>query len=715
MQRSWCHSVPSRLLLFFITCFTSLSHATVLQALAIEQVPYVITKTNSHNNTFRTGYMIEYMRRVAKELNLTLNYTTWPPSDYNGAVEVVAAGRYDIAIGDISVTYSRSQIVDFTTYTYFDGYSIAVLPSSDVKFTVEKLFRFRNPFTLTVWVLIIVCVFILAASIWLYNQIPLSWSTTPYSSTTAERLYYLTWTPMSSWDALWFAFFQTTPSGGPVTIPQGRWVTVVGSFLFWILVAQYGAELTSLLAFDTFPTTSITGIEYLKKHNNTVAALASAYSVEVGTRLGLNVIEYPTPDAQWEALLAHEVEGVLSPSGAVVALQYAPPYCDVMTVADFAKHPWAWPVGKNASHLLPQINMAMLKLQEQGVPLELQKAWITQHSLCPPVRHIVSSGTLTTAGGILIVFPLLLFIVLVRILFRWAFFNFRQHYWKRRNNQNRKNFLLSPDDVEMEDIVPHPPTTNGHGNGVSVPPTQPNSTQDSQLSTRSASSSNSSQSSPATIIPTTGEDSPKPKINSDDLYPQNNNCTSVASVDRHDANSATKQVDTNTSRQQNQQRKRLTIGSARGKRKDVSDELTTLTKTAYLASTRSIVGRSAQQSNKQWSNNMETALGEQKHWFTVMQNIQTHLTRRSGTSNLSLAKNMQNENGAGHTPDPLQPEALSERTATVVDVHQPPMSELSRAFSVKRVVQSLMQFQPTQEEREKVILAEQQKHSQPLF
>lgn len=78
------------------------------------------------------GLTISYWRLIAKEIGLDYEFVNTNKT-FDGSVEAVGAGEYDVLVGPLSVTYDRSKIVDYSR-PYFVNHVGMVLENKPPKF-----------------------------------------------------------------------------------------------------------------------------------------------------------------------------------------------------------------------------------------------------------------------------------------------------------------------------------------------------------------------------------------------------------------------------------------------------------------------------------------------------------------------------------------------------------------------------------------------------
>jgi ABC-type amino acid transport substrate-binding protein len=105
------------------------------------------------------GYCIELIQKIAQ--NLQFNYKLQVVADgkngnfdpnineWNGLIGEVMKGRADLAIADLTITYDRKKVVDFTNPFMNLGIGILFVKPTPKE---KNLFSFLDPFTTSVWV-----------------------------------------------------------------------------------------------------------------------------------------------------------------------------------------------------------------------------------------------------------------------------------------------------------------------------------------------------------------------------------------------------------------------------------------------------------------------------------------------------------------------------------------------------------------------------------
>lgn len=125
---------------------------------SLQSNPYVMRKDSaaklSGNNQFE-GYAIDLIHEISMILGFNFTFRLVPDGRYgslnkmtgewDGMVRELLEQRADLAIGDLTITYEREQVVDFTMP--FMNLGISVLYRKPIK-QPPNLFSFLSPLSL---------------------------------------------------------------------------------------------------------------------------------------------------------------------------------------------------------------------------------------------------------------------------------------------------------------------------------------------------------------------------------------------------------------------------------------------------------------------------------------------------------------------------------------------------------------------------------------
>ncbi|XP_064649607.1 glutamate receptor 4-like [Lineus longissimus] len=160
----------------------------VLKVTSILSAPFLMKSSDPKNilegNDRYSGYIKDLLDMITGHLNI--NYTIQLVADgrygalqagngtmiWNGMVRELIKGRADVAASDLTMSYMRRQVVDFTT-PYMSLGIVLLMNKRDVTSMVEDgigdIF-FLRPFSYSVWVCLVVAAVVITALFYLINR-----------------------------------------------------------------------------------------------------------------------------------------------------------------------------------------------------------------------------------------------------------------------------------------------------------------------------------------------------------------------------------------------------------------------------------------------------------------------------------------------------------------------------------------------------------------
>ncbi|XP_046651122.1 glutamate receptor 1-like [Daphnia pulicaria] len=132
----------------------------------IHAPPYIIIEHTGRNISHVNGFVHQIVSWLAEKHQFTFEYVGPPDGAYgafvngswNGMVGMVIAGEIDIIAASLSVTYPRSQVVDFT-FAFSEDPTSILIPYPQLDSTISGIVK---PFQYEVWIGIILSMFIVA-------------------------------------------------------------------------------------------------------------------------------------------------------------------------------------------------------------------------------------------------------------------------------------------------------------------------------------------------------------------------------------------------------------------------------------------------------------------------------------------------------------------------------------------------------------------------
>ena len=153
-----------------------------LRVLTAFNKPYAMLKNSSRElfgNDRYEGYVIDLIQELSKTLNFKYEIIIFPSLQYgtcgpeqefgcNGMLGNVTRGDVDMAVVDLTITAERQGSVDFSLPFMNTGIGVLYF-----KITKEKisLFSFMNPFSLSVWICLVLLTSLAALSLHVMGRI----------------------------------------------------------------------------------------------------------------------------------------------------------------------------------------------------------------------------------------------------------------------------------------------------------------------------------------------------------------------------------------------------------------------------------------------------------------------------------------------------------------------------------------------------------------
>ncbi|UJR16678.1 hypothetical protein I4U23_003578 [Adineta vaga] len=407
-----------------------------LRICTIESMPFTMrTDIIENNQTKLIGYIPDLLDLLQADTKFT-PIITYPSKNqtYGGLILAVANKICDIAIGDITVTAKRREIVDFSSSIFDNSMRIIIRQSTSVNL---NLFSYLKPFSLSLWLALLACV--------VYSGILFCLLERQDNEEFHNR-------SIISSGALsaWFAFGQLMGYGVDfdVQTAAGRLLTAGLYVLSIVLVATYTANLASdlTLAKSKDIISSIDDIRNGKIAYSRFGVLVDSSAEEYYLREISDGIRnyYPlkTLDDIYQSLLNNQIDASMFDIG---TLEYSTSnmYCNLTLVgSDFAASAFAIVYPKHWLYA-QDLDIAILALRETGVLDDLKRKWF-QKSICQSLSSIDESTSigLIQMSGLFLTFAVIS--ILSTILFLW-----------------QKRFII-------KDIVTQRSRRNNHSNIVNI-------------------------------------------------------------------------------------------------------------------------------------------------------------------------------------------------------------------------------------------------------
>ncbi|KAH0976320.1 hypothetical protein GBA52_026039 [Prunus armeniaca] len=237
-----------------------------------------VTYGPSSHTTTVAGYCIEVFEAVMKTLPYAVSYQFIPFATPNGEsagtydelVNQVFLGKYDVAVGDISIRANRALYVDFTLPYTESGMSM-IVPIKDNN-NPRNTWVFLKPLTWDLWVTS-GCFFVfIGFVVWvLEHRINEDFRGPPHHQVGTSLWF--------SFSTMFFAQRERVESN------LARFVVIIWCFVVLILIQSYTASLTSFLTVQQLQPT-VTDVNLLMKNGDNVGYQVNSFVYETLKQVG---------------------------------------------------------------------------------------------------------------------------------------------------------------------------------------------------------------------------------------------------------------------------------------------------------------------------------------------------------------------------------------------------------------------------------------------
>ncbi|XP_040152491.1 glutamate [NMDA] receptor subunit 1 [Anopheles arabiensis] len=344
------------------------------------------------------GYCIDLLKALAQRINFTYDLALSPDGqfghyqlknhttgigttvkkEWNGLIGELVAERADLIVAPLTINPERAEFIEFSKPFKYQGITILEKKPS----RSSTLVSFLQPFSNTLWILVMVSVHVVALVLYLLDRFSpfgrFKLSTTDGTEEDALNL--------SS--AIWFAWGVLLNSGIGEGTPRSFSARVLG--MVWagfamIIVASYTANLAAFLVLER-PKTKLTGINDARLRNtmeNLTCATVKGSSVDMYFRRQVELSNmYRTMEANNYDTAEQAIQDVKD--GKLMAfiwdssrLEYeASKDCELVTAGElFGRSGYGVGLQKG-SPWTDAVTLAILDFHESGFMESLDKEWI---------------------------------------------------------------------------------------------------------------------------------------------------------------------------------------------------------------------------------------------------------------------------------------------------------------------------------------------------
>ncbi|XP_047422504.1 glutamate receptor 2 isoform X6 [Sciurus carolinensis] len=379
---------------------SGLENKTVVVTTILES-PYVMMKKNHEmleGNERYEGYCVDLAAEIAKHCGFKYKLTIVGDGKYgardadtkiwNGMVGELVYGKADIAIAPLTITLVREEVIDFSKPFMSLGISIMIKKPQKSK---PGVFSFLDPLAYEIWMCIVFAYIGVSVVLFLVSRFsPYEWHTEEFEDGRETQTSEST-NEFGIFNSLWFslgAFMQQGCDISPRSL-SGRIVGGVWWFFTLIIISSYTANLAAFLTVERMVSPIESAEDLSKQTEIAYGTLDSGSTKEFFRRSKIAVF-----DKMWTYMRSAEpsvfvrttAEGVarvrkskgkyayLLESTMNEYIEQRKP-CDTMKVGgnlDSKGYGIATPKG---SSLRNAVNLAVLKLNEQGLLDKLKNKW----------------------------------------------------------------------------------------------------------------------------------------------------------------------------------------------------------------------------------------------------------------------------------------------------------------------------------------------------
>uniref|UniRef100_A0A674MMV4 Glutamate receptor n=1 Tax=Takifugu rubripes TaxID=31033 RepID=A0A674MMV4_TAKRU len=368
----------------------------------IMEAPYVMYKKNymqMDGNDRYEGYCVDLASEIAKHVGIRYKLSIVPDGKYgardpetktwNGMVGELVYGRADIAVAPLTITLVREEVIDFSKPFMSLGISIMIKKPQKSK---PGVFSFLDPLAYEIWMCIVFAYIGVSVVLFLVSRFsPYEWHLDENDEFKDPQSPPDPPNDFGIFNSLWFslgAFMQQGCDISPRSL-SGRIVGGVWWFFTLIIISSYTANLAAFLTVERMVSPIESAEDLAKQTEIAYGTLDSGSTKEFFRRSKIAVYEKmwsymksaeptvfakTTPDGVSRVRKSKGKFAFLLESTMNEYIEQRKP-CDTMKVGgnlDSKGYGVATPKG---SALGTPVNLAVLKLSEQGILDKLKNKW----------------------------------------------------------------------------------------------------------------------------------------------------------------------------------------------------------------------------------------------------------------------------------------------------------------------------------------------------
>ncbi|KAL7863768.1 hypothetical protein SRHO_G00127520 [Serrasalmus rhombeus] len=337
----------------------------------IMEAPYVMYKKNHmhlEGNDKYEGYCVDLASEIAKHVGIKYRLSIVMDGKYgardpetktwNGMVGELVYGRADIAVAPLTITLVREEVIDFSKPFMSLGISIMIKKPQKSK---PGVFSFLDPLAYEIWMCIVFAYIGVSVVLFLVSRFsPYEWHLDETDEAKDPQTPPDPPNDFGIFNSLWFslgAFMQQGCDISPRSL-SGRIVGGVWWFFTLIIISSYTANLAAFLTVERMVSPIESAEDLAKQTEIAYGTLDSGSTKEFFRRSKIAVYE-----KMW---VVHEI-GPSRPS--------LPRPLRTAWPASASRRARLWCGDPKGSALRNAVNLAVLKLNEQGLLDKLKNKW----------------------------------------------------------------------------------------------------------------------------------------------------------------------------------------------------------------------------------------------------------------------------------------------------------------------------------------------------
>lgn len=394
-----------------------------LVIVTLENRPYVMKVDgwqNKSGNERWEGYCIDLIRELAQIRNFKYELRVLggesPPhgtrndkGEWNGLIRELIDGKADISVADLTITYERESVVDFTMP--FMSLGIGILVKKPTKAS-PKLFEFMLPLAPEVWIYLLTAFVGVTLFLFMVARFsPYEWQNPHPCEAEAEELS----NDFTMKNTLWFTIGCLMQQGCDI-MPRAFSTRVMAAawwFFILILVSSYTANLAAFLTVERMDNPIQSADDLAKQTKVLYGCLKSG-----STRAFFQRSNYTTYARMWSFMESRRAETLLDSNGKGVervkkgdfaflmestTIEYTVERnCDLSQVGSLLDQKGYGIATQQDSPYRAVLSEAILMLQEKGVLHKLKDRWWKEkkdgNTSCEVREQQKSSGTASELG-----------------------------------------------------------------------------------------------------------------------------------------------------------------------------------------------------------------------------------------------------------------------------------------------------------------------------